>query len=47
MNEAVLSEGERSLIITTITLDVSSKHLNEVPKTIRNFSNIEVSVSQH
>jgi len=34
-------EEQRNAIITTITLDVSNKHLKEVPKTIKNFSNIE------
>jgi len=42
MSETDLTEEEqRNAIITTITLDVSNKHLKEVPKTIKNFSNIE------
>lgn len=35
-------EDARNAVITTITLDISNKHLKEVPKTIKNFSNIEV-----
>ena len=43
MSDSELTEEEqRNAIITTITLDVSNKHLREVPKTIKNFSNIEV-----
>lgn len=42
-NEGELTEEEqRNAIITTITLDVSNKHLREVPKSIKNFTNIEV-----
>ncbi|KAL5260993.1 hypothetical protein ACHWQZ_G006890 [Mnemiopsis leidyi] len=42
MSESELTEEEqRNAIITTITLDISNKHLKEVPKTIKNFSNIE------
>ena len=43
MSESELTDEEqRSAIITTITLDISNKHLKEVPKTIKNFGNIEV-----
>ncbi|XP_063692008.1 leucine-rich repeat-containing protein 27-like isoform X2 [Bolinopsis microptera] len=42
MSESDITEEEqRNAIITTITLDISNKHLKEVPKTIKNFSNIE------
>ena len=45
MSESDITEEEqRNAIITTITLDISSKHLKEVPKTIKNFSNIEVRI---
>eukprot|EP00116_Pleurobrachia_bachei_P005369 sb/3465631/ len=39
--EILTDEDKRNAIITTITLDVSNKHLKEVPKTIKNFTNIE------
>lgn len=42
MDEREISEAEqRNAIITTITLDISNKHLRDVPKSIKNFANIE------
>ena len=36
------SEKQRDAYLSTITLDVTNKHLKDVPKTLKNFKNIEV-----